>query len=271
MPAIFDLTDHHALVTGSSKGVGRAIAYSLAQAGADVVIHARELNDEAKSSIKRCKAHDVDAQFVAGDLAQSSEAVVDEVFAAALEANPDIDILINNAGAFFDVPFLEMTFDGFEKTIRLNVEAGYFLTQRFAKYWIERRVAGRVVFVGSINGELGEEHSTAYDISEGAIRMMVRTLTIALARHNIRVNGLAPGLVRSHATLWLDDKPEREKWLAAHTPNGLVPDSAVCGPGAVYLVSDEAEHVHGHMLMIDGGMGAWQHPDPPADASDVGL
>ena len=151
-----------------------------------------------------------------------------------------------------------MDLERFEKTMRLNVASGYFLTQRFARRWIERKVAGRVLFIGSINGRLAEPVSTAYDTSKGAIEMMVKTLAVALAPRNIRVNGLAPGLVRSASTAWLDGKPEKAAWIAHHTPNGQIPDADVCGPGAVYLVSDAASHVHGHMLLVDGGMSAWQ-------------
>jgi glucose 1-dehydrogenase len=177
-------------------------------------------------------------------------------------ARPDIDILVNNAGQYFDVPFVEMDVERFFKTIRLNVAAGYFLTQRFARRWIERKVDGRVLFIGSINGRLAEPVSTAYDTSKGAVEMMVRTLAVALAPHNIRVNGLAPGLVRTPATSWLDREPAKAAWIAHHTPNGQIPEASVCGPGAVYLVSDSAEHVQGQMLLIDGGMSGWQHPEP---------
>jgi NAD(P)-dependent dehydrogenase (short-subunit alcohol dehydrogenase family) len=144
--------------------------------------------------------------------------------------------------------------------MRLNVESAYFLTQRFAKHWIERRVAARILFVGSINGQLAEPVSTAYDTSKGAVAMMVKTLTVALAPHNIRVNGLAPGLVRTPQTAWIDARPEVAAWIAHHTPNGAIPDAEVCGAGAVYLVSDDAWHVHGQMLTIDGGISAWQFP-----------
>ena len=116
------------------------------------------------------------------------------------------------------------------------------------------KTAGRVLFIGSINGRLAEQVSTAYDTSKGALDMMVKTLAVALAPLNIRVNGLAPGLVRTPATSWLDQQPEKAAWIAHHTPNGQIPDAAVCGPGAVYLVSDAAEHVQGHTLLIDGGM-----------------
>lgn len=256
------LKGHAALVTGSSKGVGRAIAIAMAEAGADVVVHGRAMSNEARETIERCKRHGVKVAFVAGDLSGPTQAAVEELFSSAIAANADIDILVNNAGQYFDVPFLEMDLERFEKTMRLNVASGYFLTQRFARRWIERNVAGRVLFSGSINGRLAEPVSTAYDTSKGAVEMMVKTLAVALAPHHIRVNGVAPGMVRSASTAWLEGNPEKAAWIAHHTPNGQIPDAAVCGPGAVYLVSDAAWHVHGQMLLIDGGMSVWQYPEP---------
>jgi len=259
---MINLKGHAALVTGSSKGVGRAIAEACAAAGADVVINGREFGFDAREVLKRCQTLGVSASFVAADLSDPTEKVVGELFEQTLATQSDIDILINNAGQYFDVPFERMDIERFEKTIRLNVTSAYFLTQRFVNHWIANKTAGRVLFIGSVNGRLAEPVSTAYDISKGAIEMMVKTLAVALAPRNIRVNGLAPGLVRTPQTSWLDREPEKTRWIAHHTPNGQIPDADVCGPGAVYLVSDAASHVYGHMLMIDGGMSAWQHPEP---------
>ncbi|MDM8006145.1 MAG: SDR family oxidoreductase [Phycisphaerae bacterium] len=252
-----------ALVTGSTKGVGRAIAIAMAEAGADVVIHGRAMSDEVRETMEQCSRHGVQVAFAAGDLSGATEAAVNAVFRTATAAHPGIDILVNNAGQYFDVPYLDMDVERFERTMRLNVASGYFLTQRFVQRWIERKTAGRVLFIGSINGRLAEPLSTAYDISKGAIEMMVRTLAVELAPRGIRVNGLAPGLVRSASTAWLHSQPAKAAWIARHTPDGQIPDAGVCGPGAVYLVSDAAEHVHGHMLLIDGGMSVWQQPEPP--------
>lgn len=256
------LQGHAALVTGSSKGVGRAIAEACAAAGCDVILNARTLSPDARQALDACRARGVAAEFVPADLSGPTQDVVEELFEATLAAQPDTDILVNNAGQYFDVPFEQMTLERFETTLRLNVTAGYFLTQRFARHWIERGTAGRVLFIGSVNGRLAEVDSTAYDISKGAIEMMVKTLAVALAPRGIRVNGLAPGLVRSAQTSWLDREPAKARWIAHHTPNGQIPPAAVCGPGAVYLVSDQADHVQGHMLLIDGGISAWQHPEP---------
>jgi glucose 1-dehydrogenase len=255
---MISLKGHAALITGSTKGVGRAIAEAYAAVGADVLIHGRSEGPDAEEAIAACRAKDVRSAFVGGDLSQPQ---VDEpLFRAAIGAMPHLDILVNNAGQFFDVPFEQMTRDQFTRTMRLNVESAYFLTQAFANHWIANKINGRVLFIGSINGRLAEPNSTAYDTSKGAVEMMVRTLAVALAPKNIRVNGLAPGLVRTPQTSWIDTRPEQARWIAHHTPNGQIPGAEVCGPGAVYLVSDQAEHVHGHMLLIDGGMSAWQHP-----------
>lgn len=261
---MIDLKGHAALVTGSSKGVGRAIVEAFAAAGADVVIHGRQTSREAEEVLERCRGMGVKADFVGGDLSRATEPVVTEVFEAAVAVRPEVDILVNNAGQYFDVPFEEMTVDRFERTMQLNVMSGYFLTQRFARRWIEGGVAGRVLFVGSINGRLAEPVSTAYDISKGAVEMMVKSLMVALAPKGIRVNGLAPGVVLTPQTQWvLDETSGKGDWVRRHTPNGSIPDASVCGPAAVYLVSDAAAHVHGHMLMVDGGMSAWQYPEAP--------
>jgi glucose 1-dehydrogenase len=255
---VSSLRGHAALVTGSTKGVGRAIAEACAAAGADVLIHGRNEGPEADEAIAACRDKGVRAAFVGADLSQSE--TDGALFQTAISAMPNLDILVNNAGQFFDVPFEQMTRDRFTRTMRLNVESAYFLTQAFAKHWIASKTSGRVLFIGSINGRLAEPNSTAYDTSKGAVEMMVRTLAVALAPKGIRVNGLAPGLVKSPQTSWIDTRPEQARWIAHHTPNGQIPGADVCGPGAVYLVSDEAAHVHGHMLLIDGGMSAWQHP-----------
>jgi NAD(P)-dependent dehydrogenase (short-subunit alcohol dehydrogenase family) len=261
---MIDLRGHAALVTGSTQGVGRSIAESLAKAGANLVIHGHQDISLAAETIAVCRSQNVKAEAIAGDLSGETESCVDIVFQAAIQSNPSIDILVNNAGSLFDVPFLEMSLDRYERTMRLNVAAPYFLTQKFAQHWVKRGVAGRVLFTGSINGRMAEPVHTAYDTSKGAVEAMVKTLCVSLAPLGIRVNGIAPGLVRTPLTsVALDGSPRFAEWMQLHTPNGQVPHSDVCGPAAAFLVSDLAQHIHGQMLLIDGGMSAWQQPDPP--------
>ncbi|HIF32212.1 MAG: SDR family oxidoreductase [Pirellulaceae bacterium] len=259
------LKGHAALVTGSTKGVGRAIAKALAEAGANVVIHGRNPGADATSIVQECRDTGVVAEFITGDLSEPTENVVEPLFQKALEKMPAIDILVNNAGTYIDKPYLEMDLDTYQRTMRLNVASPYFLTQSFARHWVQNNTAGRVLLIGSINGRLAEPIHTCYDASKGAIEMMVKSLCVALAPHGIRVNGLAPGLVSTPLTAIIEEDPQFKQWMCLHTPNGEVPGPEVCGEGAVYLVSDAARHVHGHMLLIDGGMSGWQQPDMPAE------
>lgn len=260
---MIDLKGHTALVTGSTKGVGRAIANAFAHAGADVVLHGRRETPESASIVEECRASGARAEYVTGDLSGPTEAAVAEVFDKATTAMSDIDILVNNAGTYIDKPYLEMDHTTYETTMRLNVAAPYFLTQTFARHWVENSVAGRVLMIGSINGRLAEPVHTCYDASKGAVEMMVKSFCVSLAPLNIRVNGLAPGLVSTPLTSIIEEDPKFKAWMCLHTPNGEVPGADVCGDGAVYLVSDAARHVHGHMLLIDGGMSVWQQPDRP--------
>ena len=261
---MIDLRGRTALVTGSSQGVGRSIVETLAAAGADVVIHGHENTPQFEEVLANCRNSGVQAHSIVGDLSGPTEQCVTDVFNSALAANEHIDILVNNAGGLFDVDFLEMKLDRFARTMRLNVAAPYLLTQLFCRHWVAGSIAGRILFTGSINGRLAEPTHTAYDTSKGAIDSMVRTLCVSLAPHNIRVNAMAPGLVRTPLTsAVLDAEPRFNRWMELHTPNGQVPHSNACGGAAAFLVSDLADHIHGQTLLVDGGMSAWQQPDPP--------
>lgn len=259
---MFDLTGRTAFITGSSRGVGRAIALSVAAARANVVLHGLERNDDAEQTINDCRQKGVEVEFVSGDLSASTESVL-RIAKEVSTIAPNVDLLVNNAGSYFDKPFLDMPAETFEKTMRLNVFAYFLLTQHFAKRWVSEGTAGRVLMIGSINGRLAEQTHVAYDTSKGAIEMMVRSLCAELAPHNIRVNGLAPGLFVTPLTAPGLDDPNERAWMELHTPNGDVPTADVAGGPAVFLLSDAAAHVHGHMLMVDGGMSTWQQPLRP--------
>lgn len=255
------LAGRTAFITGASRGIGGAIAESFAQAGASVVIHGPG-DEELDPTVRRCRKHAAAAHALHADLAApgfDAGALVSEVLRLA----PGTDVFVSNAGGYFDVPFLEMSADRFDQTWRLNVRAGYLLAVELARHWYATGVRGRMVFVGSINGKLSEPASTAYDISKAAIDGMVRALCVELAPLGIRVNGLAPGLVRTSATKWVDTDPDRADWVRSHTPARSIPGPEVCAGAAVFLTSDEAEHVQGHVLAVDGGLAAIQQPDPP--------
>ncbi len=261
----FDLAGHRALITGGTQGVGAAIAIAVASAGADVLLAGLHEDDVAKQTLETCRNLGVTAELLSVDLAQPPSQYLDRLVDDAERRLPGIDLLVNNAGTYIDTPFFEMDFDRYLKTMHLNVTAGYFLSQALARGWVEKHVAGRILFTGSVNGTLSEPDHTAYDTSKGAVAAMVRSLCVTLAPHNIRVNAMAPGLVRTPLTEVLNQDSRLDSWMKLHTPNGQVPGPEVCGGAAVFLLSDAAEHVHGQTLLVDGGMSAWQQPDVPAN------
>ncbi len=260
---MFRLDGRTALITGGTQGVGAAIACALAQGGCGIILHGLRDDEAAQHTKATCESFGVRVQTVFCDLTGPTPECIDVLLQRATELTDDISLLVNNVGTFIDKPFLEMDFATYERTMRLNVSVGYFLTQAFARRWIALGTAGRVLFTGSINGELAEADHTAYDASKGAVRSLVRSLCVSLAPYNIRVNALAPGLVLTPLTAPALSDPAAMSWMKLHTPNHQVPGPEVCGPTALFLLSDEAEHIHGQMILVDGGMSIWQQPDLP--------
>ena len=257
---MMQLQGKSAFVTGSTQGIGREMATAIAKAGADVILHGLQDDNVSRETMTACGKN---VQLVTGDLAGNLPECAIDVAEKALQINPSIDLLVCNAGTYIDQPFLDMDFDTFDRTMKLNVYSQFVLVQHFAKLWHTNNVAGRIVITGSINGRLAEPTHVAYDTSKGAVESMVRSLAVSLAPHNIRVNGVAPGLFRTPLTEPALADDSVRKWMELHTPNGKVPGPEVIGGTTVFLLSDAAEHMHGQMLFVDGGMSIWQQPDMP--------
>ncbi len=174
------------------------------------------------------------------------------------------DIVVSNAGGFFDVPFLEMTPERWERTMALNLRAGYFLLQAWAKRRVAAGTGGAAVIVASTNGFQAEHDSTAYDVSKGALVMMVRTLAVSLAAEGIRVNGIAPGLIRTPLTQgWIDTDAAARMHYERTIPQGRLGQPADCVGAALLLASPLlGGYVTGQILAVDGGLTALQIGPP---------
>lgn len=241
----FSLTEHTALVTGSSQGIGWGIASALREAGATVVFHGLP---------ERPDCIPPDSEYVALDLMRPAAAA--ELVAEAFRRQPGLDTLVCNAGTFLDTPFLEMTPELWEKTIQINVTAVYFVAQAFARRLVAAQRPGAMVITTSTNGFQAETDSTAYDTSKGALVMLIRSLAISLADHDIRVNGIAPGLIRTPLNAkWLET---RSSDLVAHYEKKILlrrigtPED--CAGAVVFLCSPAARYITGEILVIDGGL-----------------
>lgn len=240
-----DLTNKTALVTGSTQGIGRAIADDMRDNGARVIYHGKE------------SAPDVGSLCLALDLAQTGapQRLMDRAFAIF----PGLNTLVCNAGGFFDAPFLEMTPQAFDKTFHLNVRAPYFLAQSFARRLVMEKRAGSIILVSSTNGLQAEPDSSAYDSSKGALINMARTLAVSLAPFQIRVNCLAPGLIRTPLTAhWLDSNAALCAHYEKNIPLGRIGQPFDCAGAASFLASDISQYMTGQILVVDGGLTASQ-------------
>ena len=250
----FSLEGRHALVTGSSQGIGQAIAEAICEAGATVLFHGIQRESEVKA---------IDHPYIQKDLLQKDGPM--QLLEEAFHLSPSLDILVSNAGGFFDPPFAEMTRESWETTVGLNLTAPYLLIHGFAQRLIAERRPGAVLIITSTNAFQSEKDSVAYDASKGGLVSMVRSFALDLASHGIRVNGLAPGLIKTPLTdVWMEKRTDTLDHYTRTIPLGRVGKPEDCAGAAVFLCSQAAEYITGHVLTLDGGLTAQQiGPTPP--------
>ena len=252
MNKLFDLTGRTALVTGSSKGIGFALARALGSAGATVVLNAR---DEVRLGAARAAlmAEGLRVEAVAFDVtdADAVEAGVQRIEA---EIAP-IEILVNNAGMQHRSPFTEFPVDAWRKLMSVNVD-GVFLVGRAVAQRMVGRQRGKIINVCSVQSELGRPGIAPYAASKGAVKMLTKGMAIDLGKHGIQVNGLGPGYFKSELTDTLVKDEAFTAWLAGRTPAGRWGEVGELGGAAVFLASNASSFVTGHILYVDGGITA---------------
>jgi 3-oxoacyl-[acyl-carrier protein] reductase len=230
-----------ALVTGASKGIGRAIALELASAGATVVVGYRTGGDEAEAL-----ATEIGGRAVQADVSDAASAV------ALVEAAGDVDVLVNNAGLTRDGLLARMSDDDWHTVIETNLSSVFYTCRAVARPMMKRR-SGAIVNVSSIVGVHGNPGQTNYAASKAGIIGFTKSLARELGSRGVRANVVAPGYVRTQLTEVLPE--EATAAMLTATPLGRLGDPGDVAGAVRFLCSDEASFVTGTVLLVDGGLG----------------
>lgn len=246
----FSLTGKVAIVTGASRGIGKAIAIAFADAGADVVCASRTVDDLEKTA-KEIRAKGKRALVVATDT--SKKADIDAMVEQAVKEFGTVDVLVNNAARDLVVPMMRMKEEGWDKILNSGLK-GYFLTAQAAGRIMMEKGKGNIINIASINASLVDPYDGVYGTAKAGVVQMTRALAGETAGYGVRVNAIAPGMTKTRMTqpIWEDAKLN-EIWT------GVIPAKRFAEPEeiaavAVFLASDAASYVTGALITVDGGL-----------------
>jgi gluconate 5-dehydrogenase len=241
MNALFDLTGRTALVTGSTRGLGLALARALAGAGARVAVNGR--------TAEACEA--VAAEL--GGVAAPFDVTDEDAVAAGVAAVGRVDILVNNAGIQLRRPLQEFSLDEWRSILDHNVTSAFLVSRAVVPQMIERG-GGKIVNTCSIMSEVARETIGAYTASKGALKGLTRAMCADWARHGIQANGIGPGYFRTELNASLEADPVFDAWLRGRVPAGRWGEPEELGGAVVFLASAASDYVNGQILYVDGGM-----------------
>ncbi len=247
---VFGLQGKRALVTGSSQGIGLAIAEGLAAAGAQIILNGRDLE-----KLKKAKA-DLELKGIKSSVATFDVTDEKEVEIAIdyieREQGP-IDILFNNAGMQFRTTLEDFPLEKWRELMRVNVESAFIVGKAVARHMIPRK-AGKIINISSVQSELARPTIAPYTATKGAIKMLTKGMCADWAKHNIQVNAIGPGYFKTPLNQALVDNPEFSGWLEKRTPAGRWGHVEELTGAAIFLASGASSFINGHILYVDGGI-----------------
>jgi gluconate 5-dehydrogenase len=249
---LFGLSGRIALVTGSSGGIGRALALGLAQAGAEVVVNGRGA-DKVAAVAAEIIADGGTAHGAAFDVTDAAQ-VRAGVARIEAEIGP-IDILVNNAGIQRRAPLEEFAEEAWRELMAVNLDSVFFVGQAVARAMIPRG-RGRIINICSVQSELARPNIAPYAASKGAVKMLTKAMATDWGKYGLRVNGLGPGYFRTPLNKALVEDEKFTAWLTGRTPLGRWGEVDELVGAAIFLASEASSFVNGHILYVDGGITA---------------
>ena len=252
------LTGKVVLVTGSSQGIGQAIAIRLAQEGADVVVNYHSHPEEAEAV--KAKIESLGRRSVAVGADLSSVAGTSKLIDDGVAALGKIDILVNNAGVEKNASFWDVTEHDYDLVLNTNLKGPFFATLAFVKHLQGRKAPGKIINISSVHEDLPFPHFTAYCASKGGLKMMTRNLSIELAPFGITINNIAPGAIETPINTALLHDPAKLNALLQNIPLNRLGQPGDVSSAVAFLASSDADYITGTTLVIDGGL-TWNYSE----------
>lgn len=247
---LFDLTGRTALVTGSSRGLGRAMAEGLGRAGARLILNGTSRSG-VDAAVAEVRAAGLEADGVAFDV--TDEAAIVAAFETFDRDGIAIDILINNAGIQFRKPMVELETADFRRVLETNLTSAFIIGREAAKRMIPRG-RGKIINIGSLTSDLARATIAPYTVSKGGIKMLTKMMTVEWAQHGIQANAIGPGYMLTEMNTALIENKEFNAWVVGRTPARRWGKPEELIGTALFLASSASDYVNGQLIFVDGGM-----------------
>jgi gluconate 5-dehydrogenase len=249
--SLFDLSGRTALITGSSMGLGLAIARGLGEAGASIILNGRDAARLA-ATVDNLSGAEYKISTSAFDV--SDEASVEAAFERFDADGIAVDILVNNAGIQFRKPLLELAAAEWRKVLDTNLTSAFLVGRQAARRMIARGQGGKIINIGSLTSEVARATVAPYATAKGGIKLLTRSMTAEWAAHGIQINAIGPGYMITEMNRALLDDPKFDSWVKGRTPSGRwgTPEDLI--GVAIFLSSAASAYINGQIIYVDGGM-----------------